>query len=71
MQHDWILGVLADLKTFAKANGLGDLATQLERATLVAAADIASNEGKAAARINGEQGRFGSDTGGVGRHNSA
>lgn len=47
MANDWILDVLADLKTYAKKNGLSALADQLEDASLVAAAEIASLEGKA------------------------
>jgi len=42
MKNDWILDVLADLKTFAHANGLSALAEQLEDTALVAAAEIAS-----------------------------
>ncbi|MDJ0827641.1 MAG: hypothetical protein QNJ16_19290 [Rhodobacter sp.] len=47
MANDWILDVLADLKTYAKKNGLSVLAEQLEDTALVAAAEIASMEGKA------------------------
>ncbi len=42
MQHDWILDVLADLKSFATANGLPALAEQLEDTRLVAMAEAAS-----------------------------
>ena len=71
MKNDWILDVLADLKTFAKANSLAALAEQLETATLVAAAEIASNEEDASARRNGELHQPGSDPRGFGRHQSA
>ena len=37
MQNEWILDVLADLKTFAQQNGLGVLAEQLDDTQLVAA----------------------------------
>ena len=47
MAHDWILDVLADLKTYANKNGLTALATELEEASLIAATEIASTEGKA------------------------
>ncbi len=47
MAHDWILDVLADLKTYAKKNGLSALAHELDDATLIAATEIASGEGKA------------------------
>ena len=42
MGHDWILDVLADLQTFARANGLPTLAAQLTDASFVARAEIAS-----------------------------
>lgn len=41
MHYQWILDVLNDLRTFAKANGLQALAEQLDDTTLIAAADIA------------------------------
>ena len=43
MANDWIIDVLADLRTYAGANGLTALAEQLDDATLVAAAEIASS----------------------------
>ena len=46
MAHDWILDVLADLKAYATKNGLPALVTELDEATLVAATEIASTEGK-------------------------
>ncbi|SMX47341.1 hypothetical protein [Maliponia aquimaris] len=47
MGHDWILDVLTDLKTFARANGMPSLAAQLDDATFVAQAEITSQaEGK-------------------------
>ena len=45
MANDWILDVLSDLKTFAQSNGLPALATQLDDATLIAATELASQEG--------------------------
>ena len=42
MQNDWILDVLADLKTFARQNGLSSLASQLDDTQVVAAVEIAS-----------------------------
>jgi len=47
MAHDWILDVLADLKTYANKNGLSALAGELDDATLIAATEIASVKGKA------------------------
>lgn len=46
MANDWILDVLADLKTYASKNGLPVLAEQLDETTLLAATEIASTEGK-------------------------
>lgn len=70
-QYEWILDVLADLKSFADANGLTLLAEQLDDTSLIAAAEIASGGDKACAERNGEQDRTGSDPRGFGRHQSA
>ncbi|MBJ6372992.1 hypothetical protein [Sedimentitalea arenosa] len=69
--NDWILDVLADLKSFASANGLGALAEQLDDTKLIAAAEIASQNEKAQARLNGEHGQLEPDLGGLGRHQRA
>jgi hypothetical protein len=42
MGHDWILDVLTDLKTFARANGMPTLAAHLDDASCVAQIEIAS-----------------------------
>ena len=47
MTNDWILDVLADLKSYARKNDLPALADQLDETLLVAATEIASAEGKA------------------------
>lgn len=47
MSNNWILDVLADLKSFALRNELLLLAEQLDDTTLVAATEIASKEGGA------------------------
>lgn len=44
MENDWILDVLADLKTFAQKNGFVALAEQLDDATLIAATEIATSD---------------------------
>lgn len=49
MANDWIIDVLADLKAYAKTNGLPALAGELDDAILLAATEIASTEGKAPA----------------------
>ena len=43
MGHDWILDVLTDLKTYARANGMATLAAQLDDASFVAQVEIASS----------------------------
>jgi hypothetical protein len=48
MTNDWVLDVLADLKAYARTNGLTVLAEQLDDAVLIAAAEIASLKGRAA-----------------------
>lgn len=59
MQHDWVLDVLADLKSFAQLNGLGALAEQLDDTMLVAAVEVgAAREGDLGAKAG--------DAGGVG-----
>ena len=69
--NDWILDVLADLKSFALANDLGALAEQLEDTTLIAAAEIASKAEEVQEQSNAGQRQSGSDTGGIGRHRHA
>lgn len=69
--NDWILDVLADLKSFASANGLGALAEQLDDTKLIAAAEIASQNEEACAVLNGEHGQLGSNIGELGRHQRA
>lgn len=43
MAQDWIVDVLADLRSFALQNNLSSLADQLDDTLLVAAAEIAQN----------------------------
>ncbi|MDF0602610.1 hypothetical protein P1J78_17870 [Psychromarinibacter sp. C21-152] len=47
MANDWILDVLADLRAFARKNGLSQTAEQLDDATLIAAVELASEKGRA------------------------
>ncbi len=42
MRSDWILDVLTDLKTFARANGMPALAEQLDDTAIVAMTEIAA-----------------------------
>ena len=59
MANDWIIDVLADLKTYAKKNGLVVLAKQLEETTLIAATEIASAQSRALETANWEIGDTG------------
>ena len=48
MRSDWILDVLADLRSFAEANDLPLLAEQLDDTALTATAEIASKDERSA-----------------------
>ena len=71
MHNDWILDVLADLKSFAIANNLDALAEQLDDTTLVAASEIASKAHGARTELHGGQGGTGSDPRSAGQHQRA
>jgi hypothetical protein len=55
MRSDWILDVLADLKTFAEANNLPALAEQLDDTALVALTEISALDERMAGLSNGDQ----------------
>lgn len=59
MANDWIIDVLADLKSFAAENGLPTLASQLDETALIAAAELSSNESAAAEVVSWEVGQPG------------
>ena len=63
MRSDWILDVLADLKTFALSIDLRALAEQLDDTALVALAEIASLEERTQARRHGNDGETGLHSG--------
>lgn len=46
MQHDWILDVLSDLRTFADNHEMGRLAEHLDDAILMAASEIKAGHNK-------------------------
>lgn len=52
MRSDWVLDVLADLRSFAEANALPLLAEQLDDTALVAIAEIASRDERSAKQID-------------------
>lgn len=66
MRSDWILDVLADLKTFALSIDLPVLAEQLDDTALVALAEIASREEKVKARAHENDAATGIHTGELG-----
>ena len=47
MANDWMLDVLADLKSFAECNGLGATEKQLDQAMITVADEIATMRGVA------------------------
>ena len=53
MDHDWVFDVLEDLKSYAVANGLMQLAGKAEEALKVASAEIAALEMTGSARPSG------------------
>ncbi|WP_299726293.1 hypothetical protein [uncultured Tateyamaria sp.] len=66
MRSDWILDVLTDLKTFARANNMPILAEQLDDSAIVAMAEIAAmKDVKNAQRHDGDT-AVGSHLGGAG-----
>lgn len=54
MKYDWIIDVLADLKTFAQGNGLLGLAEHLDETSHVAATDIAHAVGGQTGKVTGD-----------------
>ena len=60
MANDWMLDVLADLKTFAERNGLGATERQLDLAMVVVETELESLQGMAqgTARGIGHVGEF-------------
>lgn len=48
MRSDWVLDVLADLRSFAQANDLPKLAEQLDDTALIAMAEFASRDERSA-----------------------
>lgn len=54
MKHDWILDVLADLKTFAQANDMAALADQLDETRQIAASEIVTASDIAGLVVHGD-----------------
>ena len=66
MRSDWILDVLTDLKTFARANELTALAEQLDDTAIVAMAEIAALKEKQHRRTDDSDYEVGTHFGGTG-----
>lgn len=66
MKYDWILDVLADLKTFSQSNGLQVLAEHMDNTRLIAATEIVSMAEKASAEMRGDDAATGIHSGGTG-----
>lgn len=65
MHNDWILDVLADLRSFALLNGLDATANHLADAALVTAAELAQQEQATQVdRAGVHDSRFGTVSGG-------
>jgi len=67
MQYEWILDVLADLKAFARQNGLNLLAEQLDDTQLIAATELTSKGEGHPAHERSQAAAAGSDPRGAGR----
>ncbi|WP_299283726.1 hypothetical protein [uncultured Tateyamaria sp.] len=66
MRSDWILDVLTDLKTFARANEMPNLAEQLDDTAIVAMAEIAAMKDTADGQRHDGEAAVGSYFGGFG-----
>ena len=66
MRSGWILDVLADLKTFARANELVALAEQLDDTSIVAMPEIAALREKQYRRTHDGEHGVGTHIGGTG-----
>jgi len=53
MANDWMLDVLADLKSFAESNGLGATQRQLDQAMITVSNELASVQGIAQGTAQG------------------
>ena len=58
MEHDWILDVLADLRSFAERNDLPALAEQLQETALLATVEISSVESAGSGNLSDDASRF-------------
>ncbi len=66
MQNEWILDVLTDLRTFARQNGLGALARQLDETRQLAASELASTGEESAGHESSHALAAGRNIGGLG-----
>lgn len=66
MRSDWILDVLADLRTFAESNNLPVLAEQLDDTAIIALTEIAALKERTDGQPHGDRYTTRADTGVVG-----
>lgn len=66
MRSDWILDVLADLRSFALSNDLPVLAEQLDDTAIVALTEIAALKERTNGQTHGDRNPTRTDTGAVG-----
>lgn len=66
MRSDWILDVLADLRSFALSNNLPALAEQLDDTAIVALTEIAALKERTDDQPHGDRNSIGPNTGVVG-----
>ena len=67
MRSDWILDVLTDLKTFARANNMPILAEQLDDTAIVAMTEIAAIKDEHNAQRHDGDAAVGTYFGGAGK----
>lgn len=61
MQNEWLLDVIADLRTFAGANGMDRLARHLEKTRDIALLEMSSSRGEAPMAMSMDAKRTGAD----------
>ncbi|HEY9019699.1 MAG: hypothetical protein QUV10_06720 [Paracoccaceae bacterium] len=62
MQNEWLLDVIADLKTFAGENGMEQLARHLEETREIVLTEMSSSRGEAPVALPMDEKRTGADT---------
>lgn len=71
MQNEWILDVLADLKSFAQKNGLPILAEHLDDTRYLALSELQSRPGRKSRVVGADDAEFGEFARSVGAGDNA